>query len=366
MRKTVFFLVTMLMFGIFTNAYADESDILVSFNGEKLEFNSSPIIVNERSLVQLRPIAEAMGLEIEFETVFGRVILSDGKTEVRFSVESDVVTVNGEDSKMDAPMKMKDDYTFIPVRSLVEPFGYEISYDAEERKIEIILPKPAEPLIPVEPDEVTDKIPDEAPVEVPKKTIDEIIEELDLSKVSTGSGKYPFTFYYQSQPEFQLENSGRGYCWVCSYAMLISDILGEKITPLDIAKINIENGYGGSYVCWHKAIVKRFGLKLVPAIPETSKYYGGFDVGNRGETVILAETDEDAYNAICEALDNFPGGVIVRYDGYPHSMVAVGYDEEEIYFNDPGVVLGEHTTFDKTCLKNFKLSDISSIQAIER
>ena len=46
-------------------------------------------------------------------------------------------------------------------------------------------------------------------------------------------------------------------------------------------------------------------------------------------------------------------------------MAAVGADDTAIYFNDPGLKNGEHVTFENTCLKNFKLSDISYIQAIE-
>ena len=45
-------------------------------------------------------------------------------------------------------------------------------------------------------------------------------------------------------------------------------------------------------------------------------------------------------------------------------MVAVEYDDEQIYFNDPGLSSGEHVTFENTCLKNYSLKDISSIQAI--
>ena len=71
-----------------------------------------------------------------------------------------------------------------------------------------------------------------------------------------------------------------------------------------------------------------------------------------------------AANALKEALDNFPQGVIARFEAYPHSMVAVGYDDENIYFNDPGIKNGEHKTLAETCLKNYKLSDISYIQAI--
>jgi len=349
-----------------TCAVYAEDDLSVSFKNEKLTFNSSPIIVNDRTLVQLRPIAEAMGLEIEFEVVTSQVILADNKTEVRFSVNSNVVTVNGVDSEMESPMLMKDNYTFVPIRALVEPFGYEISYNATSKTILVNLPK-KEIKRPSENKENTNGNANSS-----NEKTDEILEEqktkkdVDPDTIRTGSGKYPNTYYYQSQEEMLLENKGKGYCWVCSYAMLITDVLGKKVTPIEVALFNEENGYNGNYIAGHDMLVKKYGLKLVPALSEESQYYGGFNLGNRKETVIKAEDDESAMLAIKEALDNFPKGVIVRYDGYPHSMVAVSYDDENIYFNDPGVPNGEHITFENTCLKNYKLSDISSIQAISK
>ena len=189
--------------------------------------------------------------------------------------------------------------------------------------------------------------------------------ENTAKEISTGSGKFPFTFFYQSQPDIALENNGRGYCWVCSYAMILSDLTGKTILPSDVGQYNIDKGYAGNYISSHAGIIDSFGCEFIPALPKDSKYYAGFNLSNkRGETMLKVETDEDAANAIKEALDANHKGVLVRYEKYPHTMVAVGYDDNGIYFNDPGIKNGEHVTFEETCLKNFKLSDISYIQAI--
>ena len=148
--------------------------------------------------------------------------------------------------------------------------------------------------------------------------------------------------------------------------MLLSDVTKTKLTPLDIAEINITNGYNGNFMSGHTSIAANFGCKLVPALSENSPYFGGFGNLKRGETDLVIETDKDAYNALCEALDNFPQGVIARFEAYPHSMVAVGYDDNDIYFNDPGIKDGEHKKLSETCLKNYSLSDLSYIQAIAK
>ncbi|MBO5060743.1 MAG: copper amine oxidase N-terminal domain-containing protein [Clostridia bacterium] len=344
-----------------TNSAFAESEIVIKYNGEELCFSEKPIIVNDKTLVQLRPIAVAMGLDIDFSGENGSVILSDKETTLIFTQDSEKIVINEQEETMDVPMVIHNDYTFVPVRNLVEPFGEKIDYDGETKTVTIESEK--KEASREKSEELTEKETEEN-----LREEDETAEEngTDEPKViSTGSGEYDFVHFYQSQPELELEGSGRGYCWVCSYAMLFSNATKSVITPLDIAQYNIDKGYSGNFMAGHETLAAEFGLKLVPALSDNSPYYAGFNTKNKGETAVLVTSDEEAREAICEALDNFPSGVIVRYEGYPHSMVAVCYDEENIYFNDPGMKNGEHVPFEETCLKNFKLSDISYIQAVE-
>ncbi|MCR4718883.1 MAG: copper amine oxidase N-terminal domain-containing protein [Firmicutes bacterium] len=336
MKKELLYIICALILITGGKVFAKTNDeITVKFQDKTLEFNSSPIITESRTLVQIRPIAEAMSLEIEYEPKGGKVILCDGVTEVRFAVNSDISYINGEKKKMDVKMTVKDDYTFIPIRYLAEPFGYEIGYEEGTKTVNISLPR--------------------------EKAL-AILKE----KIRTGSGKYPSTYYCQSQEDIGLENNGKGYCWVCSYAMLLSDVTKTKLTPLDIAEVNIKNGYSGNFMSGHTSIAAKFGCALVPALSENSPYFGGFGNLKRGETDLIIESDRDAYNALREALDKFPNGVIARFEAYPHSMVAVDYDENDIYFNDPGIKNGEHKKLPETCLKNYSLKDLSYIQAIAK
>ena len=321
-------------------------DIKIKYNGTEIVFNEESIVLNERTLVQLRPIAEALDLGIEYALESGTVILSDSNTVVEFRQNSNFVTINGNISMMDVPMIVHNNYSFVPVRTLVEPFGNDIVYDPGSKTI-TITPKVNNTYVGY----------NDTPIKEPVKP--------EPKEISTGSGKYNFPFFYQSQPDVGFENNGRGYCWVCSYAMLFSGASDKVITPLDIANFNIEKGYSGNYMAGHESLARSFGFKLVPALSESSQYYGGFNLKNRGDTTLKVETDDDVRAALREILDNFPGGVIVRYEGYPHSMMAVDYDDNYIYFNDPGFKEGEYVTFDKTCLKNFKLSDISFVQAVK-
>lgn len=322
------------------NSAFAQGDIIIKYDGEPIAFSEKSLVMNNRTLVQLRPIAETLDLGIEYDLASGTVILSNADAVVEFKQNSDIVNVNGTNITMDVPLTIHNNYSFVPVRYLVEPFGNEINYDGDTKTITIIPSK---------------KMPEKNPEP-------EIYEEFEENEFI----EYNMPFYYQAQPEFEFENNGRGYCWVCSYAMLFSSASGEEITPVDIANYNIESGYDGNFMAPHEQLAWDFGLEIVPALSEDSPYYNGFNLKNRNETCLLVESDEEAYLAIREALESFPQGVIVRYEGYPHTMVAVGFDDEYIYFNDPATANGENVLFEETCLKNYSLSDISFLQAVER
>lgn len=311
-----------------------EEDIAIFYNGTQIVFSEKNIVMNQRTLVQLRPIAEALDLGIEFAMESGSVILSNAESVVTFQLDSNIVNVNGYETTMDVPMIAHNNYTFVPIRSLVEPFGNNIVYDGATKTITITTRE-----------------------ETYNEGYNKPIAPIEFAR------EFKKVFFYQSQPDFAFENNGRGYCWTCSYAMLFSSMSETPITPADIASYNIANGYVGSYMAPHESIARYFGFELVPALSEDSPYFAGFNLKGRGETTLNITSDADAVAAIREALVNFPNGVIVRYEGYPHSMVAVDFDDEKIYFNDPATAKGEHIPFEKTCLTKFTISDISFIQA---
>lgn len=327
------------------------ADVNVRFDGAPINFVVNPIIRNDKTLVQLRPIAEALGLGITYIKETHQVFLYGGGVTVVFTENSDIIKVNGKEYNMCTPVCNYMDYTFVPVRDIAEPFGKTVHYNAMTKAVDIVSPANEMPMY-------SDNTHSSGMLVRPATG-----ESLPSREVSTGGGQHSSVFYYQGQPDLGLENNGRGYCWVCSYAMLITNVTGQKITPIDIANVNIENGYSGSFM-FHSAIMSRFGCKFVSALPENSPYLGEYNAKKKGDTTLIVNSDEDVVNAIGEALSLHPAGVMVRYEGYPHTMLAVSCEDGVIYFNDPALPNGEHIPFEKTCLKDYKLTDISYIQAM--
>lgn len=348
------------------NAYA-ESDITISVNGNILNPEQPPVVINNRTLVPVRAVCEALGLDVEWKQENQEVIISRDDDFVKIGIGYHTLNANHHLSYIDAAPQIVNGVTCVPIRYVVEPFGATVDWDNETRTVIVRENIPDEPI----PTPTPPAKPTPTPTPTPTPETDTNTENNQRPVISNppkpSFGGKPFTFYYQSEEDWAFESNGRGYCWVCSYAMLITDTLGEKVTPLDIAAYNIEKSEGGSgnYIASHFGIAEKYGLEFVPAISEDSKYFDSFETQRRGATYFKTETDEDVTNALIEALDRNPHGIMVRFEGYPHTLVATGYYDGEVYFNDPASPKMENVTFENTCLgRNYKLTDLSFVQAI--
>ncbi len=348
-----------------------ESDISISVNGEYLTPEQPPVVINDRTLVPVRAVCEAMGLEVDWDPSLQEVLITRDTDFVKLSIGYHTINANHFLNYIDAAPQLVNGVTCVPIRYVVEPFGATVQWDAKTRTV-IVTNQP------------TDDVPPNSTVSGntgnTDTSTDEEIENENITEEDKDSGpvisnpprpsfqEKAFTFYAQPDEEWGFESSGRGYCWVCSYAMIITDATGEKVTPVDVAAYNIEKSEGGSgsYMASHFGLLEEYGLRFVPALDEDSEYFDYFETERRGATYFKAETEEDVTNALIEALERNPHGIMVRFEGYPHTLVATGYYGSEVYFNDPASLSMENVTFDKTCLaRNFTLTDLSFVQAVE-
>ena len=338
-------IMTVSNFAVF--AYED-TPVNMLVNGKKVSFSFSPTIRDGVTYVDIKTLASALRLEYKTFSGHDSVVVSNSRTSVCFTIGEKYATVADVTGRSDeefyyknlaAPCVYMKSHFAVPAKDVATIFGYVLSYNQSTGIV----------YFGFSPEMISAET---------RETVD---------------GQ---TYYFQNQAEFNLPSFGSGYCWTCSYAMLISNVTGMRITPNDIAAINISKSGKGEY-CYHSEIVAQLGVKFVPALSESSPYYGGRD-GNSGGTYIVNPNNDDSVvrEALKEALQLHPEGVMVRYAGYPHTMVAVAYEGDLILFNDPAPSASgtysdtgryQGVPFNETCvaMKGFMLSDITFIQAIE-
>ena len=173
MKRFVALLLTgLLLLGCTGTALAAETNVTV--DGVSVEFTDAKPYVDEngRTMVPLRPVANAMGIDVEWDRrtktavfsdtydpgiegfgydingkqVYGRIVymslsfkVDDPKVEMFANVKKDngEMTMIVDQFQMDTTAVVKDGRTYAPVRYMVQSFGYNVGWDKETKTVTV-------------------------------------------------------------------------------------------------------------------------------------------------------------------------------------------------------------------------------------
>ena len=112
-------------------AGSENSDgVEVYLNGDLLEFDQKPVIDNGRTLVPMRAIFEALGMEVEWDGGLQRITASDWSgTQITMYINENKMYVNALPVYLDVPPKVIGSRTMVPVRAISESFGADVEWD---------------------------------------------------------------------------------------------------------------------------------------------------------------------------------------------------------------------------------------------
>lgn len=110
----------------------------VFLNGKQLSFDVPPEIVNNRTFMPIRKIAEALGAEVGWDNSTKRITISKGDTVVEFVPDEAVAYINGQKVELPAKPYIKNRRTLVPLRLIIEAFKAEINWDSTYKTIAII------------------------------------------------------------------------------------------------------------------------------------------------------------------------------------------------------------------------------------
>jgi len=119
----------------FDNSLAPSSEILVRVDNTILTFDQPPIIVNDRTLVPLRGIFEALGATVEWDANTRTVYATKGETHLSLVVDTNVINKNGTDIQIDVPAQIIGDRTMVPVRAISESLDASVNWDGAIRMV---------------------------------------------------------------------------------------------------------------------------------------------------------------------------------------------------------------------------------------
>lgn len=107
------------------------NEIKINVDGNAVETDQNPLIINGRTLAPLRAIFEALGATVDWDGETKTVTAKKGDTTVSLTIDSDIMIKNGEKYEMDAAPKIVNDRTLVPVRAIAEAFSCKVDWNGE-------------------------------------------------------------------------------------------------------------------------------------------------------------------------------------------------------------------------------------------
>ncbi|MBQ3568241.1 MAG: copper amine oxidase N-terminal domain-containing protein, partial [Anaerotignum sp.] len=167
--------------------------ITVYVDGAKVNFDQQPIIQNDRTLVPMRRIFEALDAEVFWDEPTQSVTAVSGNDVILFQIGRTALFKNGKQTyTMPVPAQIVNDRTLVPLRAVAESFGCDVAWDGIGYVVDITSAGNAPAQRPEEPDYSEQDTPMSggytSKATAPDGTVVLNIE-LRCDEVTTGSGR---------------------------------------------------------------------------------------------------------------------------------------------------------------------------------
>ncbi len=106
-----------------------KSQISVYVNEKKVVFDVEPVQENDRVLVPMRGVFEALGAKVDWEEGRNTAIAEKDGTVIEVTIGSHQMLKNGEEIELDTAARMEGDRTLVPLRAVSEALGAKVEWE---------------------------------------------------------------------------------------------------------------------------------------------------------------------------------------------------------------------------------------------
>ncbi len=202
------------------------SQLSVEVNGSQVSFDQPPIILNGRTMVPFRAIAEVLGATVEWDSASNKVTIS-GSKKVELIIGSTRAMVDGNEVTLDNPAAVVGGRTMVPLRFIGEALGAEVSYTPPP--VQTVQPTSSDGLLPNE-----DKIQKE-------------LSQDDIKRLQS----YPCRVYDLTEEKLNVFQGDFGklpeYCPPIESYFKVMDILENDLFTVDYEKLK-NPAYAEKYI----------------------------------------------------------------------------------------------------------------------
>lgn len=110
-------------------------------NDKTVKLDAAPKIINNRTLVPLRFIAEAFGANVQWEPVFKLVIIQLNNIQLVLQIGTSYASVGGRKNTLDSAPIIDKGTTLVPIRFIAEALNSSVEWDSNTKTVTIVYPK---------------------------------------------------------------------------------------------------------------------------------------------------------------------------------------------------------------------------------
>ena len=109
----------------------------MTWMGENILFDVPPVIVNGRTLVPIRKIAQMLGAVVSWDESTQNVKIEKDGNVLVMTINKNEYSLNGEAKTMDVPAKIMSGRTMVPVRVVSENLDCHVQWDADMNMVKL-------------------------------------------------------------------------------------------------------------------------------------------------------------------------------------------------------------------------------------
>lgn len=138
------YLLCLVVLVLLTGAWAQEAQaaealpaITITLDGKYLNPDVAPVIVNNRTLVPIKTIADSLNLQVSWDAPTQEVTLAGKDLLIKMRIGNNQAFKNGSIVTMDAPPLITSGRTMLPIGFISEALGCQVNWDNAARRIDI-------------------------------------------------------------------------------------------------------------------------------------------------------------------------------------------------------------------------------------
>ncbi|MGI5824761.1 MAG: copper amine oxidase N-terminal domain-containing protein [Bacillota bacterium] len=110
----------------------------ITTNGVQSKIDAAPALVNNRTVLPLRYVGEAIGADFKWDNTAKKVTYIKGSTKIELWINKNTIKVNGANKSIDTAPTLINGRTMVPLRFVVENLGAKVKWDNTEKKVTVI------------------------------------------------------------------------------------------------------------------------------------------------------------------------------------------------------------------------------------